>query len=61
MFDAILFQENHKPSLDGGIVVKIDVNQRYATNSITSAVLRCIAAAVEEPLQVGSSLELIPI
>ncbi|XP_074652205.1 aspartyl aminopeptidase-like [Tubulanus polymorphus] len=44
-------EDNHKPALHKGIVVKINANQRYATTSITSAILRQIAKIVNVPLQ----------
>lgn len=42
---------NHGPVLNKGPVVKVNSNQRYATNSETAAVLRNIAARVDVPLQ----------
>lgn len=44
-------EDNHKPKLHGGIVVKINANQRYATTAITSSILRVIAEKCEVPLQ----------
>jgi aspartyl aminopeptidase len=41
----------HGPLLNGGPVIKFNVNQRYATNSETSAYFRKICAEVEVPLQ----------
>lgn len=39
-------EKRHKPTLFGGLVVKTNSNQRYATNARTSAVLReCLRAA----------------
>lgn len=33
-------EENHRPSLNGGIVLKYNGNQRYTTNSVTASILR---------------------
>lgn len=41
----------HGPRLNGGPVVKLNVNQRYASNSETSALFRQLAAALDLPLQ----------
>ncbi len=43
--------ENHGPLLNQGPVIKINANQRYATNSETSALFRTICAAVDVPVQ----------
>ncbi len=42
---------NHGPLLNGGPVIKVNANQRYATSSETSAVFRHLAAQLEVPLQ----------
>ncbi len=42
---------NHGPLLNSGPVIKINANQRYATNSETSAVFRDIANQVDVPVQ----------
>jgi aspartyl aminopeptidase len=44
--------ENHGPLLNAGPVVKINANQRYATNSETSGFFHHIAAQAGVPLQV---------
>ena len=44
--------QNHGPLINGGPVIKINHNQRYATNSITSAVFRRICRDCDIPLQV---------
>ncbi|VDK77189.1 unnamed protein product [Litomosoides sigmodontis] len=44
-------EECHRPGLHGGIVVKINVNQRYATTAITHSVLKQIACLSGVPLQ----------
>ena len=42
---------NHGPKLNAGPVIKINANQRYATNSETSAVFRFLAEQEEVPVQ----------
>lgn len=45
-------EQSHRPMLHGGVVVKINVNQRYATTPATLAVLRRISElAKNSPLQ----------
>lgn len=44
-------EEQHRPDLHKGIVVKYNGNQRYATTAITRAILRDIAAKINVPLQ----------
>ena len=41
----------HGPMLNAGPVIKVNANQRYATNDITSAMFRQFAAEVETPVQ----------
>ncbi len=43
--------ENHGPLLNRGPVIKINANQRYATNSATSALVRHLGEQVGVPLQ----------
>ena len=43
--------DNHGPLLNGGPVIKINANQRYATNSETAAAFRRLAADVGVPVQ----------
>lgn len=43
--------ENHGPLLNKGPVIKINANQRYASNSETSAIFRHLAAQVDVPVQ----------
>jgi len=42
---------NHGPRLGGGPVIKLNVNQRYASNSETSALFRQLAKQVGVPVQ----------
>ncbi|CAD6192986.1 unnamed protein product [Caenorhabditis auriculariae] len=44
-------EENHRPAFHGGVVVKINVNQRYATTATTHAVLKQVAFEAGVPLQ----------
>ncbi|PVD35715.1 hypothetical protein C0Q70_02678 [Pomacea canaliculata] len=44
-------ESNHQPSFHGGIVIKFNANQRYATTAITSAIVREVAERVGVPLQ----------
>ncbi|RKO99883.1 hypothetical protein CXG81DRAFT_13910 [Caulochytrium protostelioides] len=44
-------EDEHRPQLNGGVVVKQNANQRYATTSVTRAVLRRVADAAGVPLQ----------
>ena len=44
--------QNHGPLLNRGPVIKVNYNQRYATNSLTSAVYRKICRDNDVPVQV---------
>ncbi|XP_061366553.1 probable aspartyl aminopeptidase [Gastrolobium bilobum] len=44
-------EENHQPKLHGGLVIKHNANQRYATNAVTSFVFREIASKHNLPIQ----------
>jgi aspartyl aminopeptidase len=33
-------EENHRPNLNGGVVLKYNGNQRYASNSVSASILR---------------------
>jgi aspartyl aminopeptidase len=43
--------ENHGPLLNGGPVIKINANQRYASNSETTALFRQLCEELEVPVQ----------
>lgn len=43
--------ENHGPILNAGPVIKINANQRYASNSKTSAVFKLLCKEVDVPFQ----------
>lgn len=43
--------QNHGPEINAGPVIKINANQRYATNSWTSAVFRQLCEECEVPVQ----------
>ncbi len=42
---------NHGPLLNGGPVIKINANQRYATNSVTAALFRDLCEQADVPVQ----------
>ncbi|KAL9261603.1 putative aspartyl aminopeptidase [Drosera capensis] len=43
--------ENHQPKMHGGLVIKHNANQRYATNSVTSFLFKEIARKHDLPVQ----------
>jgi len=43
--------EQHAPYINKGVVVKVNANQRYASNSETIAAFRKVADLLEEPTQ----------
>jgi aspartyl aminopeptidase len=43
--------DNHGPLLNAGPVIKINANQRYASNSETAGLYRLLAAAENVPVQ----------
>lgn len=43
--------ERHGPAINAGPVIKINANQRYATNSATSALFRDVCRAAKVPVQ----------
>ncbi len=49
--DVEKHEENHRPSMNKGVVIKQNANQRYATTSVTSVVLREAAKVRNTPLQ----------
>lgn len=44
-------EDNHQPKLHGGLVIKHNANQRYATNAVTSFIFREIANNHNLPVQ----------
>ncbi|GAB2783403.1 M18 family aminopeptidase [Halomonas shantousis] len=42
---------NHGPAINGGPVIKVNANQRYATNSATAAMFRDLCREAEVPVQ----------
>ncbi|XP_078441395.1 Zn-dependent exopeptidases superfamily protein [Wolffia australiana] len=44
-------EENHQPKFHGGLVIKNNANQRYATNAVTSFIFREIAEKHNLPTQ----------
>lgn len=44
-------EDNHQPKLHGGLVIKHNANQRYATNAVTSFVFREVASKHNLPVQ----------
>ncbi|KAI5667837.1 hypothetical protein M9H77_17690 [Catharanthus roseus] len=44
-------EENHQPKLHGGLVIKHNANQRYATNAVTSFIFREMAQKHNLPIQ----------
>ena len=49
------YSEKHedlmKPSLNGGVVIKTNSNQKYATNSLTSSIIEKLAKIAQVPIQ----------
>lgn len=43
-------QGQHQPKIHEGIVIKINANQRYVTDSVSAAILRVIAANASPPV-----------
>jgi aspartyl aminopeptidase len=44
-------EENHQPKMHGGLVIKHNANQRYATNAVTAFIFREIAERHQLPVQ----------
>lgn len=43
-------QPSHHPKIHEGIVIKINANQRYATDSVSAAIMRVLAANASPPV-----------
>ncbi|KAG0181042.1 hypothetical protein DFQ28_009604 [Apophysomyces sp. BC1034] len=48
---AQLHEENHRPEMHKGTVIKVNANQRYATTAVTSLVLKELAKKHDIPIQ----------
>jgi aspartyl aminopeptidase len=48
---AAKHEAGHKPALNGGPVIKVNSNQRYATNGVTASLFRQLCAEVDVPVQ----------
>lgn len=46
-----LHEENHRPAMHGGVVIKNNANQRYATSAVTAFLFRQLALGAGVPLQ----------
>jgi aspartyl aminopeptidase len=46
-----MHEENHRPKMHEGVVIKTNANQRYATTIETSAILKEVAKIAGVPLQ----------
>jgi aspartyl aminopeptidase len=44
-------QQNHQVKTNQGVVIKINANNRYATNAISSAITRVVAEKSKVPIQ----------
>ena len=46
-----LCDANHSVKMNGGVVIKYNANQRYATDAVSSALFRLICEAADVPVQ----------
>ncbi|TQD71897.1 hypothetical protein C1H46_042569 [Malus baccata] len=51
-------EQNHQPKLHGGLVIKHNANQRYATNAVTALIFREIARNHSLPVQHSVNVKL---
>ncbi|BFZ55615.1 hypothetical protein PYCC9005_002656 [Savitreella phatthalungensis] len=49
---AAHYEDNHRPALNGGIVIKVNSNQRYATNAVGVATMQAVARTGDHEVQV---------
>lgn len=45
-------QANHHPRIGEGVVIKLNANQRYVTDSVSAAILRVLAAEASPPVPI---------
>ena len=48
---SVKHEAGHQPALNGGPVIKVNANQRYATNGVTASLFRQLCAEVDVPVQ----------
>ncbi|KAG6479986.1 hypothetical protein ZIOFF_063463 [Zingiber officinale] len=51
LYDLDKHEDNHQPKLHGGLVIKHNANQRYATNAVTAFIFRELAQRHNLPIQ----------
>ena len=44
-------EDHHRPQINGGVVIKTNANQRYASTSVTSLILKQLAVKANVPVQ----------
>lgn len=44
-------EDNHRPQMHEGVVIKVNANQRYATTAPTSMLLKMVAEEANVPMQ----------
>jgi aspartyl aminopeptidase len=48
---AEIHEENHRPTMNGGIVLKTNTNQRYTTNALSATMLQEVSKICNIPIQ----------